>query len=369
MAFYFNVKNMTKIKRKIISILPLFFISIMGCQNNQKKINLTYGTEMNVTFNDLKELNNTELLIKTRDEKEVFLLAVYQGEYSADCLCWATFKDVIINYMNHFNRLIYLYNAQEQDETLKHLQIEKLNQSSPYLYIFNGEEKLASFSYNNKNDQAIFEDRKGEKLNQRINRFVNKPLLYYIHPESINQKSDDLLVLFIRNGCGDCQYVMPNVIIPYLNHHKLNNGIRLVDLQDLYDLQREPTTSGLPYDAMKENCQLSETANETYGYKQGVVPTIQYYKQGELVDASIFFNDEINQKEDGSYYISDSFYTIERLTSLHYLDNVETKILKDMTLPSEDVIVTESGYMFWAQEKAALYHTPLLTAFLDCYCK
>ena len=40
-----------------------------------------------------------------------------------------------------------------------------------------------------------------------------------------------------------------------------------------------------------------------------------------------------------------------------------------MTIPEEDVVKTESGYMYWAQEKAAQYHTPLLTAFLDTYCR
>ena len=40
-----------------------------------------------------------------------------------------------------------------------------------------------------------------------------------------------------------------------------------------------------------------------------------------------------------------------------------------MNLNKEDVIETENGYMFWSQEKAASYHTPLLTAFLDTYCK
>ena len=38
-----------------------------------------------------------------------------------------------------------------------------------------------------------------------------------------------------------------------------------------------------------------------------------------------------------------------------------------MTLSEEDVIRTESGYMFWAQEKAAQHHTPLLLSFLDLY--
>ncbi len=364
---------MIKNKALLLLISGLLFSSLVGCKKQESKIHLTYGSEMQVNLSNLRELSNDELLVKTRDEKEVFLLATYQGDYSADCLCWSTFKSVIVYYMNNFNRLVYLYNAQNQDASLKHLNIEKIDQSTPYLYIFNGEEKLASFSYNSVKDRDLFTDTKGDALNEKVNKVVNKPLIYYIHPEEAQHNtskiSNSWIVLFIRRGCGDCKYVLPNVIIPYIYSHNLDIGIKLVDLQDLYDLQNEPETEGFPYDAMKDSCQLTENANETYGYGKGVVPTIQYYEEGSLKDASVFFNDEVAQKEDGSYYISNSFYSEERLTSLHYVDNIETKVLKGMTLPNEDVIKTESGYMFWNQEKAASYHTPLLISFLDTYCR
>ena len=364
-------------KKKVLLsvIVPLLMASMVGCskEEEKEKPHLTYGSEMQVDVSSLKELSNDELLVKTRDEKEVFLLAVYQGEYSKDCLCWATFKNVIVYYSNYFNRIVYLYNAQNQDDSLKNLHIEKLEQSTPYLYIFNGEEKLASFSYNNQKDRAIFEDRKGNTMKERVNQIVDKPLMYYIYPEEVQHNSikyhSSWLVLYIRRGCGDCKYVLPNVIIPYINSHKLDIGIRIVDLQDLYDLQKQEGTEGLPYDSMKDICQLSEEGSQTFGYGKGVVPTLQFYLTGSLSDACVFFNDEVAQKEDGSYYISNSFYSEERLTSLKYLDNVDNKVLKGMTIPEEDVIKTESGYMFWAQEKAAQYHTPLLTAFLDAYCR
>ena len=363
-------------KKVLLSIIvPLLFASLTGCSDNkqEEKLHLTYGSKMQETVSSLKELSNEELLVKARDEKEVFLLATYQGEYSEDCLCWATFKNVIVNYVNKYNRIIYLYNAQNQDDSLKNLKIEKLEQSTPYLYVFNGEEKLARFSYNNGKDRGLFEDIKGTMLKDKVDQVVDKPLMYYIYPEEVQHNTikyhSSWIVLYIRRGCGDCKYVLPNVIIPYINSHNLDIGIQIVDLQDLYDLQKEEGTEGLPYDSMKDICQLSEDGSETFGYGKGVVPTLQFYLTGSLSDACVFFNDEVAQKEDGSYYISNSFYSEERLTSLKYLDNVENKVLKGMTIPEEDVIKTESGYMFWAQEKAAQYHTPLLTAFLDAYCR
>ena len=361
-------------KKVLLSIIvPLLMASIVGCSKEEKKEkpHLTYGSETQASLSTLKELSNSELLVKTRDENEVFLLAVHQGEYSEDCLCWATFKDVIVNYMNLNNRLVYVYNAQNQDDSLKNLHIEKIEQSTPYLYVFNGEEKLATFSYSNQKDRKLFEDRSATTMKQKVDEVVDKPLMYFISPEEVesaaNKNKNGFLVLYIRRGCGDCKYVLPNVIIPYIYTHELAFSIHIVDLQDLYDLQNKPETSGMPYDGMKDRCQLSENGNETFGYGKGVVPTMHYYRQGVLSDASVYFNDEVAQKEDGSYYISNSFYSEERLTSLKYAEFVENNILKGMSLPVEDVIKTESGYMFWSQEKAAQYHTPLLNAFLDLY--
>ena len=93
--------------------------------------------------------------------------------------------------MNLNNRLIYIFNAQNQNDALKNLGIEKINQSTPYLYIFNGEKKLASFSYSNSKDKAIFEDRKANAIKERINKVVDAPLMYYIHPEAVEQNNED----------------------------------------------------------------------------------------------------------------------------------------------------------------------------------
>ena len=369
-------------KKYILSLLtPLLFASLIGCSTNEdnpsNKARLTYGTEIQQDLSTLKELSNQDLYNKSFNEQEVFLLAVYQGGYSEDCLCWSTFKNTIVNYMNKWNEIVYIYDAQKQDDSLKELTIEKYNESTPCLYIFDGKEKLACFSYNNKNDKKIFEDTKECKvIKERIHEVVNRPLLHYVYPDFVQHNEikyhSSLLFLFIRSGCGDCKYVIPNVIIPYINSHDLEIGIRIVDLQPLYDLSKKEDATEEEkgqYQEMKDLCHLSEKGARGYGYSNGVVPTLQYYKTGGLEDACVYFNDEISQKDDGSYYVSNSFYTEERLTSLKYVDNVKNKVLKGLSLSSDDVAKTSSGYTYWLQEKAAQYHTPLLEAFLDYYCR
>ena len=281
-------------------LAPLLFTSLLGCSkkdshNDDAKdmARLTYGTEIQQDLNSLKELNNQELYDKAFNEQEVFLLAVYQGGYSEDCLCWSTFQNVIVNYMNKWHEIVYVFDAQKQDDSLKDLEISKYDESAPCLYVFNGKEKIVCFSYKNKNDRDIFTDTKECKvIKERIHNVVNRPLLYYVYPDYVQHNeikyNSSLLFLFIRSGCGDCKYVIPNVIIPYINSHDLEIGIRIVDLQPLYDLSRKEDATEEEkgqYQEMKDLCHLSEKDIRGYGYLNGVVPTLQFYKTGSLEDA------------------------------------------------------------------------------------
>ena len=356
-------------------IVSLLFVSLNGC-SSKPAIRLTFGTELQQDIYALKELNTAQLLDKAKNEQEVFLLATYQGSYSEDCLCWNTFQNVMANYMNAYHDMVYVYDAQSQDESIKQLKIDKLEDSAPHLYIFNGEQKMASFSYKNIKDQRIFEDLSGKTMKQRIYKYVDCSLMHYVDTTYVQSEeiknSDGTIVLFMRRGCGDCSYAIPNVLIPYINSHKVNSTIRLVDLQDLYDLSKKETASEeekAQYQNTKDLCQLSETANQKYGYLNGVVPTLQYYEHGELKDSSVFFNDEISKKEDGTFYVSNSFYSEERLTYIKYTKNIDNNVLKGMNLSDEEISTTPSGYTYWAQEKAAQYHKPLMEAFLNLYCK
>ena len=135
---------------KKLLLLPLLVLPLLtGCDGNKEveKYHLTFGSKMQLGNEDaIKELSSSELLAKTRDEKEVFLLAVYQGEYSETCLCWNTYQEALKNYCFNYSGLVYLYNAQNVEPTMSHLKIEKLNESTPYLYIFNGEKLIQNVS-------------------------------------------------------------------------------------------------------------------------------------------------------------------------------------------------------------------------------
>ena len=353
---------------KKILLLPLLVLPLLtGCDGNKEveKCRLTFGSKMQEGNKDaIKELSNSELLVKTRDQQEVFLLAVYQDQYSEDCLCWKTFKDVLKTYCYKFDGLVYMYNAHNQDETLSHLKIEKLNESTPYLYIFNGEKLVKKFSHANNRQRKIFEDISAKEMMNQVNEYVERPLLYYVDEENI---VDDTIqvVMFMRSGCSDCKYTLSEVILPYIDSHNNVLDICLFDMQKYYDMAKFYEEEKEVYQNLKDKYGLSEKEGNPFGYQQGVVPTIQYRKNGKIEAAAIYFNDIVSKKEDGSYFISDSFYSEERKEALKD-QYIFPNVIKGMTL-SEGVIEGNNDTYYWAQEAANRYHKPNFEAFLDYY--
>ena len=143
-------------------------------------------------------------------------------------------------------------------------------------------------------------------------------------------------------------------------------------MQDYYELSKKEDATEeekAQYQNLKNYYGLSEKGSPAYGYKNGVMPTIQSIKKGLIVDATVYFNDEINKKEDGTYYLSDSFYSEERLENLNYLKGCQFEtVLKGMSI-NEGVLENPNGGYYWSQEVASRYHTPILKVFLDYYLK
>lgn len=357
-----------KKSRLLFLLAPLVLFPLNSCSS--KSVSLTFGTYVEQNINSLQTLSNSELLSKT-DRNEVFLLAVYQGSYSETCDCWITFKNIIASYMNTYHEYVYLYNAQKQDESISHLKIEKIADSSPFLYVFEGEKQLAKFYEKIGKDEKIFTDTSCSAMEKRVHKVISKPKAYFVDDSYLKEnlaKKDESIVLFMRSKCDDCSYVLPRLIIPYINRVSISKNLWLFDMQNDYEISQNEAASKTEkehYQNIKDYYGLSLAGNSVYGYNKGVVPTIQYYEDGVLKDASVFFNDSIDQKEDGSYYVSDSFYTEERLVSLKYLKDAKfTTCLKGLTI---EPLFNEKGIPYWPQEKASEYHTPILNAFLTYY--
>ena len=84
----------------------------------------------------------------------------------------------------------------------------------------------------------------------------------------------------------------------------------------------------------------------------------QYFKDGVLTDAMVYFNDTISESK-----ITNSYYSEERKDNLHYLDKLERKVLTGITLKEDEI---KNGYWI-SQTVQNSYYQPFLEAFLDTY--
>ena len=351
---------------RLLFLSPLLFDCLTGCHAG--KYNLTLGTYLNCDLNSLTVVDGNQLEDLSY-RGDTFLVATYQKNYSIGCYCWDTFQNIIVNYTNTYHEKVYVFDTTDADSFITHgLKIKEYEDSTPALYICRGGRCLASFSSKDNRNKAIFEDTTAKAMYERVHKTVDKPIMFEVDNQYLDEnlnKREDTILFFMRNGCGDCSYVIPNVLIPYISENKREKEILLYDLQGAYDLSKDETASEEEkgqYQALKDKYGLSEKGNQKYGYLNGVVPTFQHYKNGEIDDATVFFNDVVSEKEDGTYYLSDSYYSEERIKNLSYYNG---EPLKGMAVTG--VLKTKDNYPYWSQNEAAKYHTPILRLFLDYY--
>ena len=89
-----------KNKLVLVPLISLALVALTGC--TIKKANLTFGTYIEQSLDSLKPIETSEMLDKAYSE-ETYILATYQGKYSNECLCWSTFQNVIVNYINKYH--------------------------------------------------------------------------------------------------------------------------------------------------------------------------------------------------------------------------------------------------------------------------
>ena len=306
------LENMNK---KNFSIFLISLLMLSGCNSNENKIGFTIGSKEN----EVIELTTTSLLGKSQVQKDSFILAVHDGE---ECLCWQNFKDILKNYNASRDEYIPFFSIDCSPEDFDIKGIEKIKTGYIDLYIYSDGEIIEKISGSAKKNAKIFEslDSFTSFMNEKIESNPIKNL-YYISTDYLfdniidNTESGKAIVVIERSGCSDCSYCIPNVLIPYAKDNELKVPIYVIDIEDYRANQDE-------YKTIKDSLFLSENSS-MFGYKEGVVPTYQYYSDGVLSEAGVFANDEIEYDYGVSFTIKNSYFDGER--SLNYT----TTILKD----------------------------------------
>lgn len=375
-------------KNKILFLTPFLIFSAVGlsaCKGGDtSKRQLTFNRYITSKANALYSINQEELFTKRMDSKgkmskETFILFFHPENTLCSCYqhSLATLQDYVSKY--HIN--VYDITFEEilsNDNTNKHgLHFTTGDRSHVHLAIVSKGKVLDQFTYADDSPLAKTE---------YLKTYLEKRLTFDSHLSYVDQgyldsltidttRTDDYVVSYMRASCGDCAYSTP--IIAF--EKEVNKDIYFFDMDPLRTTGMQDGT----YQTFKDDHFLSNMYNTDYGYANsgGVVPTLHYYNNGELTDACVIFNSSVAKKEgeEDKFIITDSYYTEERLPHLHYMDDVEVKVLLGRELDGQEDEVREaeieypagSGnyykYIDWGHDGQLKYHRPILDAFLAKY--
>jgi hypothetical protein len=346
--------------------LPLLALStLVGCDNiEQDKFSIMYGTYMDDGARDIK----FDMLESKMNANENMLIAIYP---EPGCGCWTIFNMVINNYVRNSKTLIYKIDYKEIVANSNSWGFPVDNSSPSFVFVKEGM-ITKSFTYKTGSDNDFFKH--DEPFKDLVEKYTTAPNYFLVDQEYLDnkifvEKEDKTLVGYIWNTCSDCKYALPNVLAPYQNNKSFNQKMLIIDLdiEGILRVDGIKDTTNENYISFLREHNLSTASGSDYAYDRGFVPTFQYYEEGILKDASVFFNDELT-KENNIVKITRSFYAETRKPLLHYLDGVETTVLEGLTIPSEEVIEYQDK-VYWDTSYAAKYHVPLLNAFLSTYLK
>jgi len=360
-------------------ILRTFFagfaslISLAGCGNNNNNgpIKLTYGSKIQIdTSVEEKEvirsfkITSTDLDLMMQNN-ESFLLFTYSSFSDEEvCGCLLTSGSIIRQLTNKYNYRFYCLETYNLDEKyVKNTLGFDKSSISARICIFQGKNRRAMFSYGSSQDTALFHN--VDKFNEMIVKWARKPSLYYVNEQYIDTNvvghpNTENIIMYVWNSCDDCKYLLPKKVIPYVYENKTKDIL-------VYDLDKIAKTdfSG-EYARILSKYYVSDRGETKYhsdfGYDRGFVPTTQYWKNGELKDVNVYFNDETElNASTNKLKITRSFFTQERVNKLSYLSNVENKVLLGKEFGYENMEYTEK------QKELAKLHDPLFDAFVKTY--
>ena len=140
--------------------------------------------------------------------------------------------------------------------------------------------------------------------------YSKKTTMYKMNLESTTDldnkiaSKEDVLVLFSWAPCPDCSRIKQDV----LNEYMANKDKKLY-IFEVAHYRQDLTNNPELYEQFATKYQFDS-------YRGGKVPTIAKYNESKLVNMHVYFNDEFEKQEDGSYLIKNSF--IPRLVNSSY---------------------------------------------------
>ena len=354
----------------LLPLLTLASLGLSGCKLD-KRVRLTYGT--------LVDTEAQEIVYGTLASKisrgENFFVAVYQD--GLPCGCWTTFKEVLNQYVTEYDTKMYYIARSQFSEDTDNFGLTLLNDiSDPTFALIKDGKKVNEFIYG-KDTKPMFQSVTG--LRKAVSKIAKDPQYFYVDIDYLDhalfESKEDVIIYYLWSFCPDCNDCLPNVMTPYSEKNDFSHTVWLVDLAIPGCLlndegQWEGTGIQTYVDFLHEHKMSSYEGNEKFGYDRGFVPTTQVWKDGELKDMTVYFNDGIEKNDAGKYIITRSYYSEDRIKDLSYTN----EILEGKEIPAEQIDVevdAETGVekYSWKADYARLYHKPILESFFNKYVK
>ncbi len=353
-------------KIKGLVLACLLALPLCACNKaDEGAVKLTYGSEIDEESTEIR-VSQLEQMVSN---KESFILVLYQGSGAETCTCWKDFSKVIDEYVQDEIRIIYKMNGlslEDKNEYGLSVQTDR-----PTLSIFKEGKKVYEEIYDAKSTQRFFKHT--SDLKDYLDQYTLEPDLIYIDEDTLeymNTSRKSFHIMYEWSTCPDCQYCLPEVVIPYFTSNEVTDKLYIIDLavEGILINNGVSDKNNESYIQFMTKYGLNEEGNNVYGYTEiGVVPTFQYRVKGEIVDAAVYFNDEIGYEEGEGYYVSNSFYSSERIANLNYLSEDVTPIL-GMSVSEDMLDISDEGVSI-IKDEFAKYHTPMLIAYFDYYFK
>lgn len=342
----------------VVNFALLFGANLSGCSNNEK-VDILFGdmhaeSMSTISYGVLKE---------KVDSKENFMLTV---QYSDNCGCWSESKPLIERYIKEKHVNVYHIKLEELDGNNNRFGIDIISGNVTFAIFKDGQVKSSTTT---KEDSLKIYD----SFVSYVESVIQLPKIYFVNQDDVNglySNGEKNIVYFARNGCGDCSYLNGSGLKSWSEATKdYSKKIYILDCDKVPERYKEDgkTVDPVKWQNFKHKYGLSNLNNPTYGYDTGYVPTFLLV-QGDgtttnYISGCVAFNDKVEKAEDGNYYVTNSYYTEERLPNLQYVDSsVKTKVLKGMKLESG---VIDNGYPYWNHPDAEAYHNVFLEKFLN----
>ncbi len=352
----------------LITALSLTATLLSGCDGNNKKAFLLFGT----ITNELVSLTYEQYSEKIEEKNDFIIFSTPNSV----CTCWTSFRDsILMPYRQTNNLLIYTI------PFLEFFDDDNLKRDSYGLDFISSAQTLGIFK-----DGRLIENRpynSTHKIWDSKDSFSTFMEELIIMPTIIDINLTKLQNLYTQNSSFSVLYYDENAESNYLHENLLTNYARdnVGNMNNLYIVNTNVNGIKLTANAydetqwqhFKDTFGLSEVNNADLGYNNGFVPSAQYIEpdgtntNGDVIKAqTVYLNDTIEASDNPAIFeISSSYYSLVRESVLTYLsDFVGDKIIEGKEIPSEDVLINGEN-VIWENDKAALYHDPLFAAFLD----